>query len=137
MKYNHNGYLNYILPDDWCAEEDADNVLLYNPKSDGAITMSFFNVLNTEKSLDEQVSILAKKFVDNNNVNLDFSSFVLFNREGKTILYGTGTTLDGWFIKLWVVAKSPKIVFATYLSEQKSVEVKICDSIIDSFQFVL
>ena len=137
MKYNHNGYLNYILPDDWCAEEDADNVLLYNPKSDGAITMSFFNVLNTEKSLDEQVSILAKKFVDNNNVNLDFSSFVLFNREGKTILYGTGTTVDGWFIKLWVVAKSPKIVFATYLSEQKSVEVKICDSIIDSFQFVL
>ena len=137
MIYNHNVYLNYSLPDNWCAEEDADNLLLYNPSGDGAITISFFNALNTEESLDEQVSILAKKFVDKNNINLELSSFVFFNREGKTILYGAGTTADGWFIKLWVVAKSPKIVFATYQSERKSKELKVCDSIIDSFQFVL
>lgn len=134
MMFNHNEYLNYELPDKWCAEEDADNLLLYNPNGNGAITISFFNVLNTVASLDEQISILAKRFIDQNNIKLH-SPLILLNREGKTILYGTGTTFDSWFIKLWVVAKHPKIVFATYQSERKSKEVKICDSIIDSIQF--
>ena len=134
MKLNHNEYFNYELPNNWCAEEDVDCLLLYNPNGNGAITTSFFNVIDTEKSLDEQISILAKRFVDQNHINLH-SPLILFNRDSKTILYGTGRSDDNWFVKLWVVAKSPKIVFATYQSEQKSAEVKICDSIIDSFQF--
>lgn len=134
MKFNHNGYLNYELPDNWCDEEDNDNLLMYNPDGDGAITLSFLNVLNGEKSLAEHISIIAKKFIDQNNINLH-SPLILFNRDGKTILWGTGTTSDNWFIKLWIVAKYPKIVLATYLSEQKNDEVKICDSIIDSFMF--
>ncbi|MBO5906566.1 MAG: hypothetical protein J6Q85_00235 [Clostridia bacterium] len=134
MMLNHNEYLNYTLPNNWCAEEDVDNLLLYNPGGKGAITTSFFNVLNAKESLDEQISILAKRFIDQNNINLH-SHLILLNRDGNTILYGTGTTPDGWFIKLWVVAKHPKIVFATYQSERKSSEVKVCDSIIDSFQF--
>lgn len=133
---NHGEYFNYALPNNWCAEENIDNLLLYNPNGNGAITVSFFNVLNTKESLDEQISILAKRFIDQNNVNLH-SHLILFNREDKTILYGTGTTSDSWFIKLWVVAKYPKIVFATYQSERKNAEVKICDAIIDSFEFTL
>ena len=90
MMLNHNEYLNYTLPNNWCAEEDIDNLLLYNPSGNGAITTSFFNVLKTKESLDEQISILAKRFIDQNNINLH-SSLILFNRDGKTILYGTGT----------------------------------------------
>lgn len=135
MMLNHNEYLNYILPNNWYAEDNTDNLLLYNPSGNGAITISFFNVLNTEESIDEQISMLAKRFIDQNRIDLH-SSLVLFNKDGKTILYGTGTTSDDWFVKLWIVAKYPKIVFATYQSERKSAEVKICDSIIDSFQFV-
>ena len=134
MTLNHNEYLNYTLPNNWCAEEDIDNLLLYNPSGNGAITTSFFNVLKTKESLDEQISILAKRFIDQNSINLD-SPLLLFNRDGKTILYGAGTTSDSWFVKIWTVAKHPKIVFATYESEKKSNEVKVCDSIIDSFQF--
>ena len=107
---------------------------MYSPDGDGAITLSFLNVLNGEKSLAEHISIIAKRFIDQNNINLH-SPLILFNRDGKTILWGTGTTSDNWFIKLWIVAKYPKIVLATYLSEQKNDEVKICDSIIDSFMF--
>lgn len=131
---NHNQYLNYALPNNWCAEEDMENLFLYNPDGNGAMTISFFNVLNTEESLDEQISILAKRFIDKNNINLH-APLILFNREGKAILYGTGATCDSWFVKIWVVAKYPKIVFATYQSECKNSEVQICDSIIDSFQF--
>lgn len=135
MMRNHNKYLNYTLPNNWCAEDGIDNLLLYNPSGNGAITISFLNVLQAKETLDEQISILAKRFIDKNNISLH-SPLVLFNRDGKTLLYGTGTTPDGWFIKLWVVAKHPKIVLATYQSERRSTEVKVCDSIIDSFQFV-
>lgn len=134
MILNHNRYLDYTLPNNWCADETTDNLLLYDPNGNGAITISFFNAINPRESMDEQISILAKKIIDHNNVNLH-SPLVLYDKEGKTILYGTGTTSDGWFVKLWVVAKYPKIVLATYQSKRKSTEIKICDSIIDSFQF--
>ena len=135
MIHNHNRYLNYMLPDSWCAEEDADNLLLYDPNGDGAMTISFFSVLNTKETLNEQISILAKNFIDKNNIAMH-APMILFNKDGNTILHGTGTTPDDWFIKLWVVARTPKIVFATYQSERKSSEVKMCDSIIDSFRFM-
>ena len=134
MIFNHNEYLNYELPLNWCAEQDADSLILYNPNGKGAITISFFNVLDTTKTLDEQLSILSKNFVDKNEIKLH-SPLIIYDRDDKTILFGTGKTYDDWFIKLWVVAKYPKIVFATYNSEHKSAEVKVCDSIIDSFRF--
>ncbi len=52
-------------------------------------------------------------------------------------LNGTGITSDNWFIKLWIVAKYPKIVFATYQCEKKTPEVKKCDAIINSMKFSL
>lgn len=136
MMLNHNEYLNYKLPHNWCAEEGADNLFLYNPDGNGAITISFLNVISTDQSLDEQMSVLAKRFIDQNNINLH-SPLILLNKGSKGILSGTGTTFEGWFVKLWVVAKHPKIVLATYQSERKSFEVRTCDSIIDSFQFTL
>ena len=135
MMFTHNDYLSYELPKGWCAEENADNLLIYNPDGSGAIVVSFFNVLETAASLDEQVSILAKKFIDQNNIALR-SPLILMDKERKTVLYGTGITTDGWFIKLWVVAKYPKIVFATYQSEKKNKEIKVCDAIVDSIQFI-
>ena len=60
---------------------------------------------------------------------------ILYGAETKTTLYGTGTTSDNWFIKLWIVAKYPKIVFATYQCEKKTSEVKKCDTIINSMNF--
>ena len=126
--------MDYDIPDGWCSEESGDNLFLYNPNGHGAITISFFNVLNTKESLDEQISILAKRFIDQNNIKLQ-CPLILFNKEEKVILYGSGTTSDCWFVKIWVVAKYPKMVFATYQSERKNAELKTCDSIIDSICF--
>lgn len=136
MLHNHNGYLNYELPDNWCVEENSDELFMYNPDGNGAMTTTFYNVLNTEDSLVEQISVLAKRFIDRNGINVH-SPLVIFVQDGKTILCGTGITPDNWFVKLWVVAKHPKIVFVTYQSEQKNTEIKTCDLIIDSFRFTL
>ena len=86
---------------------DEDNILIYNPKGNGAIVISFFNVPDTEETLDKQISLLAENFSCQNNINLH-SPLIHFNKKGKTIIYGTGTTSDDWFVKLWVVAKYPR-----------------------------
>ena len=136
MILKHGDYLSYELPKNWTAEEDDDNLLIYNPDGNGSVTVSFFNILDSSVFLDEYVSIFAKKFIDKNNIKMH-SPLILLTKEGKTVLSGTGTESDGWFIKLWVVAKYPKIVFSTYMSERKNREVKICDSIIESMKFIL
>lgn len=135
MIQNHNGYLNYEMPMDWVSEEDGDNLFIYDPDGDGAMTISFFNVLETERTLDEQISIMAKRFIDKNRINLHMPLILAGAGENKKILYGSGITADNWFVKLWVVAKQPKIVFATYQSEKKSKEVRKCDAIIESMMF--
>lgn len=135
MILNHNDYLNYELPVNWCSEEDGDNLLIYDPNGNGAMTISFFNVLGTKETLDEQISIIAKRFIDQNKIILHSPLVLYGSKETKTTLYGTGITTDNWFVKLWVVAKQPKIAFVTYQSERKSKEVKKCDIIVESMRF--
>lgn len=135
MTLTHNGYMKYTLPDNWRAEYDSDVLSVYDPCGEGAITMSFYNLLTGEKSVDEQISIMAKKFIGQNSIQVT-TPLILVNKDGKSILRGTGTTADGWHIKIWVIAKYSKIVFATYECEQKGKEVKVCDSIMDSIQFI-
>ena len=135
MIFSHKGYLTYDLPNDWCSEEGEDDLLIYDPNGEGAITISFFNILEMKETLDEHISIMAKKFVDQNRITLH-NPLILYGSEAtKITLYGTGTTSDNWFIKLWIVAKYPKIVFATYQCEKKTSEVKKCDAIINSIKF--
>ena len=102
MILKHGDYLSYELPKNWTAEEDDDNLLIYNPDGNGSVTVSFFNILDSSVFLDEYVSIFAKKFIDKNNIKMH-SPLILLTKEGKTVLSGTGTDSDGWFIKLWIV----------------------------------
>lgn len=135
MFFSHKDYLTYELPNDWCSEEREDDLLIYDPNGEGAITISFFNILEKRETLDEHISIMAKKFVDQNQITLH-NPLILYGTEAtKKTLYGAGTTSDNWFIKLWITAKYPKILFATYQCEKETVEVKKCDAIIDSIKF--
>ena len=135
MIISHRDYLSIELPKDWCAEDDGENLLIYSPNGKGAITISFFNILEMKETLDEHISIMAKKFIDQNEIILSDPLILYGTAENKITLYGTGVTSDSWFIKLWIVAKYPKVVFATYHCEKKTSEVKKCDAIISSMRF--
>ena len=63
MIFSHKDYLTYELPNDWCSEDEEENLLIYNPNGEGAITVSFFNILELRETLDEHISIMAKKFI--------------------------------------------------------------------------
>ena len=128
----NNDFFNYELPDDWCYEENEENLSFYAPDGDGAMTVSFLRLQETAESLDEKVSIIAKKFIDQNQISIKSPLILSEDNNGKKVLFGEGTTDDGWFIKLWVVAKYNRIVLATYHSEHKNKEIQKCDSIINS-----
>ena len=68
MIFSHKDYLTYELPNDWCSEDEEENLLIYNPNGEGAITVSFFNILELRETLDEHISIMAKKFIDQNGI---------------------------------------------------------------------
>lgn len=130
---NYGNFLSFNLPEGWCAESNLNNLYLYHPNGTGALTISHIDLTNTDNCLDEQMSILAKRFVDRNKITLH-APLIFIKKAEKALLYGTGSTSDGWFVKLWLIAKQPKIVLATYQSNKKNKEIKICDSIVDSFQ---
>lgn len=136
MTVNYEDYLTYEIPDNWCWEETEDMLLIYNPDGDGAVTVSFYNILEMQATLEKYISVMAKKFIDQNQITLHAPLILHGNKDTKSTLYGEGTTSDNWFIKLWVVAKYPKIVFATYQCEEKTSELKICDAIIGSMKFI-
>jgi hypothetical protein len=137
VNVKHGDYLNYEVPSNWVIEEDDDTTSIYDINGDGALTLSFFTVIELEKSFTEHISMMASKYINNNHIKLQNPLILNGTKKNKTVLYGTGINADNWFIKIWLVAKLPKIVFATYYSEKKTSEVNIVDKIIDSFRFSL
>ena len=77
-----------------------------------------------------------KKFIDANHIKLNHALILDSTQREKTVLYGMGTTPDQWFIKLWIIARYPKVVFATYQSEKKTSELKKVDKIISSMNIL-
>lgn len=121
----------FELPKDWCVEENGDNLAIYHPDGNGAMTVSFYNVINSEYSIIEQMSVMIKKFTDRNRIETR-GPFVTFRKDEKQILVGAGIADDGWYVKMWVVAKNPKIALVSYQSEEENDEVATCDAIIKS-----
>lgn len=137
MNIKHSDYLTYEVPTGWIVEKNNDSTSVFCNDGEGALTLSFYTIMEMQETLDEHISIMAKKFIDSNNVKLHTSFILDGTNKEKTVLYGTGTTKDNWFIKIFVIATYPKLVFATYQSEKKTSEVKMIDKIISSMKFSL
>ena len=135
MKIKHSDYLVYEVPAGWEVDENDDSTAIYNNDGEGALTFSFYTIMEMKETLDEHISIMAKKFIDTNRIKLNKAFILDGTKKGKTVLYGTGVTPDNWFIKIWVIAKYPKVILATYQSEKKTPELKEMEQIISSFTF--
>lgn len=127
-------WLVYKLPKRWRCKKDNEKLFLYHPNGEGAVTISLLSIENTDTPINVHLSIISKSFIDKNNIKLS-APLILRSTESKSILSGIGTTEDGGYIKLSIVAKHRKIVLATYLSECENQEVKDFDFIIDSMRF--
>ncbi len=137
MIIKHEDYLSFEIPNRWMIEEDDETMSIFDINGYGSITLSFCSSAEADKPFGEQLSIMAKKIIDNNKMRIDRALILDETKKSKTVLYGSGTTSDDWFIKLWFVGKFPRIVVATYHSEKRTAEVKTADKIMDSFQFTV
>lgn len=135
MKMKHSDYLTYEIPDDWELEENDEDTAIYNNEGEGAIILSFYTIWDLENTIGEQISIMAKKFVESNNIKIKNCFILDGTKKNKTALYGQGKTEDSDFFKIWIIAKFSKIVIATYQAEKKTSEIKEVDKIIESFKF--
>lgn len=124
------------LPDGWTAEESSGITSIYRADGDGALTLSYHSIAEMQGTLDAHISIMAKRFLDENHIILKHALILDGTQSGKTVLYGVGTLPDRWLIKLWVIAKYPEVVFATYQSEKETDELKKIDKVVSSFTFV-
>lgn len=81
----------YKLPKEWLTEESEDRLLLYDPKGNGAMVLSFLNAIDNQKALEEQIGVLSKRFVDQNRITLS-RPFVMYGSEETkfAMLYNNG-----------------------------------------------
>ena len=60
-------YLKYDMPEEWCKEEDSDTLSLYDPEGMGAITISFYSIINRSLDLVQMAHDIAEDFINKNN----------------------------------------------------------------------
>ena len=137
MLIRHKDYLTFEMPNTWVIEEGNEATSIYDNNGEGALTLSFYTIMELQNTIEEHVTIMAKDFFNQNNIKLHHSFILDCTKKDKVVICGIGNTQDDWFIKIWVLGKYPRVVLATYESEKKTSEVKKVDSIINSFQFIL
>lgn len=124
------------IPHGWHLEQHGHHVSLDDGTHDGAMTISFYAVLSDILFPEAYLKEMAEDFAAQNRIFLQ--SPLIFDRSDpeKTVLQGTGFTAGHRFSKIWIAAKFPKIVFATYQCRRKQAEVVRHDGVIGSIRFL-
>ncbi len=133
--YQINDFLSCDIPQNWHIDYNGDNYTIYESDGVGAVTISCFSIIYKRDALKDLIMNMTNDFIENNHIILEKPLSFICNETQYTII-GTGQTIDKWFVKIWVIAQYPRIVMATYLSEDKCFdEINCCNKIINSFVF--
>jgi hypothetical protein len=135
MNINNDDNLSFVIPNNWEYEDNNDSISIYDPEGVGAITISTYSILKIDCSLAEYISQMAVKFINENKIKIDGNFIVDTTNPNYYILNGKGIDTEGWFVKLWIMAKELKIFVITYHSQKKSAsELKTVNQIIESIK---
>jgi len=100
MHISHGGYLDFMIPNHWVAEENDETMSVYDPEGDGAITLSFHTQIDNKSLLAEHMSLMAVHFLETHRIKLIHSFLLDTTKVNRLVLYGSGTTPDSWVIKV-------------------------------------
>lgn len=136
-KILHGNYLEFYIPENWTMEEDEGIVNIYDEiNGSGALTLSFYDIVNPTIDIDDHIKTLANRFIASSKIKL-YKEFILKVEKGKHIIYGSGILPNNWYIKIWLIAHNSKVILATYQSMEKTTsEMSQIESIIYSFKFI-
>lgn len=135
MRIKHGNYLTFDIPNNWEKYEEDDITCIYNENSEGMMTMSFYSILNYDNTLENYTIDMASNFIKDNEIKLTNESKIENNSEEKIVVSAEGKTIKGDYIKIWAIARYPKLVMVTYENIKKDDEINIINSIVDSFTF--
>lgn len=123
------------LPDGW--HIDCDDVYsLYSNSGDGALTISSLSLVSDDiHSLEERVCIMARQFIREKKIII--SGSLMLEGGENVIVYGKGKTPDNWFVRIWIIAKGPRVLVSTFYSRKnKRQENNECNKIIESIKII-
>lgn len=124
------------VPYQWQWDENGDSVSIYNNNGQGAITMSFYKILERNNSIIEYISEKAVSFINQNGMKLDNPFIIDAVNEEKILLSGIGVSNNNWIIKLYILTNKSEFILITYHTKNKSKEIKIVDKIVESITFI-
>ncbi len=127
--------LTFKVPDDWIVEDEDGVRSIFNEDGEGAITMSFYRIIKLEESIEKHIENMALKYVEDIDIKTEKNIELVTSSKEKSTVCMQGKTFDGWFLKLWVVAKFPTAIVITYWSEEETEEINTVDEIVESFKF--
>ena len=133
MLIKHKGFIEYELPDGWESEIDGENLIIYDPDGEGAMVMSFYRAAD-KMPIENRIYKMAEHFVEHSHIKL-LSEFSESNDGHKKFsVCCEGIDDNNWYTKLWIIAKYPRIVVASYNNKGKSNEVATYDEIVKSMK---
>lgn len=133
----HKDYLKYCIPNGWNNDDNEDgSVTLYNDEhGKGALTLSFYSTIDENEFTPNSIISSAIRFADKSKIDVEGNLICRVSGK-KTLLSFIGKDDEGWYVKYWSVAEFPRIVIATYYSEDDLDEIEIADEIISSIEFI-
>lgn len=135
MRIKHGNYLTFDIPNNWEKYEEDDITCIYNENSEGMMTMSFYSILNYDNTLENYTIDMASNFIKDNEIKLTNELKMENSSEEKIVVSAEGKTIKGDYIKIWAIARYPKLVIVTYENIKKDDEINIINRIVDSFTF--
>lgn len=133
MLIRHKGFVEYELPDGWESEVNGENVIIYDPDGEGSMVMSFYRSTG-DMPIEKRIYKMAQSFVEQIMIK-QLSDFSESNDNRRVFrVCCEGIDANNWYIKLYIIAKSPRIVVATYNNKIKNHEIETYNEIVKSMK---
>ena len=133
MLIRHKGFVEYELPDGWESEVNGENVIIYDPNGEGAMVMSFYRSTG-DIPIEKRIYKMAQSFVEQIMIK-QLSDFSESNDNRRVFrVCCEGIDANNLYIKLYIIAKSPRIVVATYNNKIKNHEIETYNEIVKSMK---
>jgi hypothetical protein len=132
----HRDYLALKIPNDWIFDDSNDDIAIYSEKGVGAITISFLSAMNIKDDIDAFLIKRAMDFSQQTRITIDGSYILNTINPNRGEITANGMT-DDWHVYLWVIAKLPRFLVATYRSKKvNKKELTTAKSIISSITYI-
>lgn len=133
----HEDYLTYKVPCDWIIDDTNENgaIVIYNENGEGALTISFYTIIEDYSSPIQFIQEKLSRFAKNNNIILEPIQRVHMHKDGKYSAWGDGTDDENWHVRAWVVLKEHRFLVATYYYQKNTKDFDEATEIVESMSF--